>query len=385
MENNTILTNEQVDSLVEVLGESKNETDSLLAQIIKEHENDDNSNAPLEEGFGEYVGDGVILTEGDTDDEFIKFNHFENIDSSLDDIVNDNLKDSLSDRYNLTEEEVIKFSNLIMRFRAGDTSRMFNELPQSLKDMIIEAANEQQIPLVNRQQFYQFMAESLVNELISDAELNALSIDLEKAMQEMIPAPMEMYSEFNKEYIEEEFPRVAEKIKEENPKTANNLLNMREGFINAYTYENMYKLLENNKIVKNIRRCEVLWSRTNTEYLRLAELCKFKLYALADILNSLIKIGYSELQAKRLITLFVYTYTNGVEDYNDEKEYNDIYRNAFANYFEMNINNMAITPDLQSDFSKEIRENLDRLIKFIDRLIAEKDEELSNKKNKKKG
>lgn len=385
MENNTILTEEQVKQITDVLEESKNETDELLAKIEEEHAEEDNSNAPLEEGECTSPVQGAVLPEEDDDDTFLDFNHFENIDAALDDIINDNLKDALASNYDLSDDEVLKFANLIMRVRAGEKFNMFPELPKVLQKQITDMTAEQNIPIPQIAQFHQYMAQSIIDELIHDAELDALSIDLEKAMKELIPAPMEMYSEFNKDYIENEFINVADKIREENPRTADNLLAMRQGFIDAYTYSNMYKVLDNKKIIKNIRRAEVLWSRTNTEYLRIADVCKFKLYSLKDINRALNLIGYSDIESKRVITLFVYTFTDGIEEYTDEKEYNDIYRNSFANYFQVNINNLAITPDLQSDFSKEIRNNLDTLIKKINEVIAEKEAELSNKKSKKRG
>ena len=253
MENNTILTDNQLNEVIDVLGETKNETDTLLAAIEAQHANDDNSNAPLEEGEAVYVSPGTILAEEDNDDNFLDFNHFENIDTAIDDIVNDNLKTALSENYNLSDEEVLKFANLIMRVRADEKFNMFPDLPENLQKYIIDMADEQKIPLTNRQKFYNFTAEMIINELIHDAELDALSIDLEKAMKELIPTPMEMYSEFNKDYIENEFLKVADEIKEKNPKTANNLLAMRSGFIDAYTYSKMYELLNNPKIIKNIR------------------------------------------------------------------------------------------------------------------------------------
>lgn len=383
MENN-ILTENQLDKVIDTLEEAKNETDELLTKIEKEHADDDNSNAPLEEGEAICAAPGTILPEED-DKTFLDFNHFENIDTALDDIVNDNLKEALSSNYDLSDDEVLKFANLIMKVRAGEKDfNMFPELPKVLQQHIVDMTAEQKIPISQIAQFHQYMAKMIIDELIHDAELDALSIDLEKAMKELIPAPMEMYSEFNKDYIENEFLNVAEKIREENPKTADNLLAMRAGFIDAYTYSNMYEVLENSKIIKNIRRAEVLWSRTNTEYLRLANACKFKLYSLNAVAKALVNLGFSDIEAKRILTLFVYTYTNGVEDYTDETVYNDIYRNSFANYFEMNINNLAITPDLQTDFSKQIRKNLDRLCHDINTIMDEKDAELSNKKKKRR-
>lgn len=377
------LTAEELESLVGKLEETNNEANKAICNIEDKYANYDNSNDPLEEGEAEYISNGILM-ESNEKSNILDFNHFESIDSSLDEIIDNNLKDSLAKNYNMSDEEVIKFANLIMRARAEDKTNMYEDLPDQLKNHIKNMADEEHIPIQNRKAFYQFAAESIISELINDAELDALSIDLEKAMKELIPAPMEMYSEFNREYIENEFLKVAEKIKEENPKTADNLLAMRSGFIDAYTYEPMYEAFKKSKIKKNVRRAEVLWNRTDVEYLRLAKICKFHLYSLNDIYKDLMNLGFTDTQAKRIATLFVYTYTDGVEDYHDESTYNDIYRNSFANYFEVNIKNLSINENLLSDFSKEIKENLVKLCDHIDTSIDEKEAELSNKKKNKK-
>lgn len=379
-EGTTILSDEQLNSVIDKLSETKNETDTLLETIELEHSNDDNSDAPLEEGEAEYIGDGILL--GDGDSKVLDFNHFENIDSSLDEIINNNIKENLSENYNMSDEEVIKFANLIMKIRAKEKINIYSELPQSVKAHIDAMVEEQNVPLKDRANVLEYTSKLIIEELINDAELDSLAIDMEQAMKELVPAPLEIYSEFNKDYIENEFLKVAENIKEENPKTAENLLAMRRGYIDAYTYEPMYEVFNNSKIQKNIRRAEVLWSRTNSEYLRLADVCKFKLHSLDSIYKALLKLKFLDYQAKRLITLFVYTYTNGIKDYKSEEEYNDIYRNSFANYFEGNIINLSMTGDLISDFSMQVKDNLVALCDHIDSIIYKKEEELSNKKKK---
>lgn len=379
----TILTDAQVDSLVDVLGESRNETDSLIEEIERMCVDIDNSDAPLEEGEGQYISDGVIMGDGEC--KVFDFDHFKNIDNTIENIINDNIKDNLENNYNLTDEEVIKFANLIMRVRAKEKFNIYNELPKSVQEEIDKMINVQPVALKDLNTVRQYTAKMVIDELIADSELDALSIDLEKAMKELLPAPLEMYSEFNKEYIEEEFLKIAEEIKDENPNTAKNILAMREGYINAYTYENMYEVFKNSKIQKHVRRAEVEWSRTKKEYESVAGVCKFNLYSLADINKSLITLGFTDLEAKRIITLFVYTYTDGITDYKDETQYNDINRNAFANYFEINIKNLAIGETLLSDFSKQIKLNLQYLNDHIDDAMIDLERELSNKKNKKRG
>lgn len=379
-EGTTILSNTQLDSVIDKLSESKNETDALLEKIEEEHANDDNSNTPLEEGETEYIGDGILLETKDSEES--KFSHFENINVSAEDLINNSIKENLSENYDLTDEEVIKFANIITKVRNKEKIKVYNELPESIKIHIDSIVDEQNVPLKDRSNVLEYTAKLIIDELINDAEFDSMAIDMEKAMKELIPAPLEMYSEFNRDYIENEFLKVAENIKEENPKTAENLLAMRHGYIDAYTYESMYETFKNSKILKNIRRSEVLWSRTNTEYLRLADACKFKLHPLDTVYKALLNLNFLEYQAKRIITLFVYTYTNGVENYNSEEEYNDIYRNSFANYFEGNIINLSLSGNILSDFSIQIKDNLVALCDHIDSTIYKKEEELSNKKKK---
>lgn len=377
-----ILTDDQLSQVSKVLEENKNETDSLLEQIEKDHENYDNSNAPLEEGEGQYIGDGIIMGDGESNK--MDFNHFDNIDSNLDDIIEENLKDNLSNNYNISDDEALTFANLILKVRKGENVDIFNNLPKELKEIIINMATEQNIPEDNKEQFLQYASKMFIDTMIKDAELNTLSIDLEKAMKELIPTPTEMYSETNKEYIENEFPKVAEKIKETDPKKAQHLLDMRQGFIDAYTFDPMFKLLDISKVLKNIRRSNKLWNRINNDYTQIAGVCKFNLYSLADLEFALTKINFSKEQARRIISLFVYTYINGITNRKDPDEYNDIYRNSFANYFEANVKNLAISPNLVSDFSKNIKDNLIKLSNHIDDLIAIREDELSNKKHKKR-
>lgn len=390
----SILTNDQLKQITDVLAENKSEADKLLEQIEKEHENDDNSNAPLEEGLVEYNPNG-ILTEVEDDD----FDHFENIDIdniNIDGVIQDNLKTTLGDAFEMNDEEVLAFNNIITRVRNKENFNVYKELPKPLKDYINTLLDEQGIPVKERYQYTAGMAKMFIDELISDAEFDAVSIDLQKALNELVPTPGEMYSETNRDYIENEFLKTVDSINEQlktetDPEKieklnniSKNLLGMRKGYIDAYTYEPMYELFKDFKVLNRVRKADKLWKRVNEDYTKVAGECKFKLYPLDDIRKSLVKIGISEETATRIVSLFVYTYINGIEDFKDENEYNDIYRNSFANYFETNITNLAISNTLVSDFSKEISDNLMNLANHIEQAVTEREKELSNNKKKRR-
>ena len=389
----SILTNDQLKQITDVLAENKNEADKLLEQIEKEHENDDNSNAPLEEGLVEY--NNGILTEVEDDD----FDHFENIDIdniNIDGVIQDNLKTTLGDAFEMSDEEILAFNNIITRVRNNEKFNVYKELPKPLKDYINSLLDEQGIPADKRYQYTAGAAKMFIDELISDSEFDSVSIDLQKALNELVPTPGEMYSETNRDYIENEFLKTVDSINEQlktetDPEKiekltniSKNLLGMRKGYIDAYTYEPMYELFKDFKVLNRVRKADKLWKRVNEDYTKVAGECKFKLYPLDDIRKSLVKIGISEETSTRIVSLFVYTYINGIEDFKDENEYNDIYRNSFANYFETNITNLAISNTLVSDFSKEISENLMNLANHIEQAVTEREKELSNNKKKRR-
>lgn len=380
--NDIILSDSELKSVITTLEENKSENDILFEKIEAETANKDNSNAPLEEGEAEYISDGVLMELNSESD----FSNLENINEKLDDLVNDSIKETISSNYDMTDDEVFNFSNLIISYKNTENKSKFavyNNLPEVIKKQINDMVPTKDLTMKDRFTALEYASRLLLDELISDAELNTLSIDIEEAMKELIPAPLEMYSEFNRDYIENEFITVAEKIKEENPKTAENLLAMRQGYIDSYTHELMYEVFKKSKIQKHIRRAEVEWSRTMTEYARLAGVCKFRLHPLNYIHKCLMRLGFTNIQSKRILTLFVYTYTNNITDYTLEEEYNDIYRNAFANYFEGNIINLTMSETISSEFGKQVKENLIALSNHIDIAIAAREEELSNKKKKK--
>lgn len=372
---NSTLTNEQLDQVVNKLKETRTDNLPVDIEFIDTY---DNSNDPLEEGQGRYISDGVIIE----DDTNIDFDHFENLNINLDKYVDDTIKENVSKNYDLTEEESIKFISAINRVRNNENFNVYDELPEAIKEQINHLVDQQGLQSTQRKMLLSMTAKELVKQIIADSELDSLSLDLEEAMRTLVPTPLEMYSETNREYIENEFPKVAENLKEKYPEKAQNLLNMRDGFIHAYTFETMYESLKNSKIIKNIRRSEVIWNRIDTEYKKVAGVCKFKLYSLSDLVNSLQIVGFTKTQAHRIATLFVYTYTKDIDDYKDSEQYDDIYRNSFANYFEMNIMNLAMSPDLASDFSKNIKNNLVALCEHVDTLISEREAELSNNKKK---
>ena len=359
------ITNQELDMVKEKLSESINETDKLLADIEKKHENDDNSNAKLEEGIAQFINDGTLIGGEELEDD--DFSHFENINAKIDELIENSISENISSNYDLNDEEAIKFANLISNYRAKKNIKVFDELPKVMKEQVINLVKSQppvQPNMITR--MLEFTARAVLDELISDAELDSLSIDLDKAMKELIPDPIEVYSENNREYIEEEFPKVAESIKDKDPVRAENLMAMRQGYIDAYTYEPLYDVINNDsKINKKLRKYDVYWSRVKNDFFAVANLTKFMLYSLDDILKSLMNLGYTEKQAKRIIIVFVHKYSNGV-NLSDEKEYNDIYRNSFANYFENNIMNLAMSDAIKSEFSVTIKDNLHKLCEYID-------------------
>lgn len=376
------LTDDQLKQVVSTLEETKSDTDKELEQIEKESANEDNSNAPLEEGTGQYISDGVIMPINDEEDD--EFSDLDNIDIDVEELLQESIKTEMGNKFDLSDEDTLKFATVINRVRANEDFNVYKDLPDPIKENINKAMDEEGIAKSDRYLYLNNFARMLIEEIISDSEFNALSIDLEKAMGEVLPTPLEMYSETNRDYIENKFLEVAEKIKEEDPTRAQNLINMRLGYIHAYNFDNMYDTLDNTNVINKIRKASKYWNRIDNEYKLLAGKCKFKLYPLNETKNDLIKIGLSKESAEKLCALFVYTYIEDANDITDETIYNDIYRNSFANYFEMNMRNLALMKTPVTDFSKEIKDNIVKLSSYIDKRVSERETELLNNKKKRR-
>ena len=302
----------------------------------------------------------------------------------LEKMIDENIQDVLVDKYGLEGEDAMKFANTIIAIRHNRPVKdLYDTLPEQLRTQIDTVTEQQGVNLpkgMSKKTYKNNLSRVILKDLIHEMEYEA--IDLEKAMNDLVPTPTELYSETNRELIEDKFPEAAEKIKETDPERARKLMDMRQGFIDAYKFEPMYEVLKNTKVIKSVRRCENIWSRIDQQYVKMAGVCKFNLYPLIDIATAISKLGFTETQAKRITTLFVYTYTDGMENFTTKEEYNDIYKNSFANYFEANMINLSISPEMITDFSKIIKENLTNLSNHIDTVISEREAELSNKKKK---
>ena len=137
------LTENQLNEVTNFLEENKNDTDKLLEKIEKEHENDDNSNVPLEEGIGEFIGDGIILeSEDDIDD----FSHLDNIDADLEKLTEEKIKNDLNSKFNLSDEEALQFASIISRIRNNEEFNVYDELPEQLKEYINKSIPKNDIP-----------------------------------------------------------------------------------------------------------------------------------------------------------------------------------------------------------------------------------------------
>lgn len=368
MEKNTI-TETQLESVKEVL--SNNRTDST--------DNIDSTDVDTELLEGEMiVNENGLSSMIDP----VDYSELDKLDEEADKLFEEAVNQRINSQFDLTDEEAIKFAEIINSIRNGKGYN-FNNLPKSVKDIITERLNEEGIPLKDHYMYRNTIGKIFLEEMISNTEIETASIDLEEAMKELMPAPTELYSETNREYIEVKFVEVAEKIKEEDPVRAQRLLDMRKGFIDSYELTPMKELMKDSKIISNIRKCSKLWKRVDKEYKKVAGVCKFTLYPLNHLVECLQRFDVEKESAMRLIALFVYTYTKGIENYKDENEYNDIYRNAFANYFEMNIRNLSTSKNVVTDFSKLVKSNILDLSKELDEIINNRISELETERNKK--
>ena len=163
------LTDDQLKQVVSTLEETKSDTDKELEQIEKDCADEDNSNAPLEEGAGQYVSDGVIMPVND-EDENDEFSNLDNIDIDVEGLLQESIKSEMSNKFDLSDEDTLKFASVINRVRANEDFNVYKELPDSIKENINKTMDEEGIAKSDRYLYLNSFARMLIEEIISDSE-----------------------------------------------------------------------------------------------------------------------------------------------------------------------------------------------------------------------
>lgn len=392
------MTNDEINSLVKMTEESTpeevikmRESVADTSEIEDEEISPEIKNISLDSSYEDLIGqDGELLKESnislfDVDDET---SHLQLSDED----VNDRIKENLDGFLDLPEIEMVEFCNFISKYRRDKDKYpdVFSQLPQTLKTMIINLAIEQHVPFTEHNR----MAKMFLDEIVSQAEMDEVFVDIEKSLNEAlkIPTIADMYSEHTNEVMNVKIPEIIEKIKDTEPENAKMLEDIRGVFQKAYSLCDLKSHYEENARTRKfmrrdwdkfVRFCDEFNLKNSRSKFKMPD-CRSISPALARVFiteehepeSRIAQMNITEKDISKFIILFCRTFSN-----TDPSKLIDA---AYMYYALKNIAMLNLTNETKTDFAVELINNICDIIEFVRTKEEEFDASGATKSNKRK-
>lgn len=298
----------------------------------------------------------------------IDLSKLENIDKSLDELIENNLSDSISSELNLSDEDAIKFAKVLTRVKNNEKFNVYKELPRQIQEMVLKMLDiTNSIDEMKNIKALNHATKILIDQLIADSEMDQLCIEIDKVFDELeLPSFTDLYNDIVDESINVDF----EKAKEQHPESAELIDKMTNGYKAACNFTLMEEALETN--INKIRKAENSFKILNNKYRKSANESKYKLFDMEDIRNDLIRFGYSKETATRLLVAFLITY--------DGTDPNDLFMNTYTFFFENNMKSLYTIGKNATKTGVKLIENTNNFVEKMNKLVNERIEELGSHK-----
>jgi len=279
-ENTTILTDEQVEEISNTLDEAVEESEELKV-VSKLPSNNDQEDHDPEEGEKKYMhvtvnpvtGEHIPVAEvpkneiedDETFEEMVE--RVKNSDIKLDDspFSEEEFKDYLKDNKNetlykeiskdedLDPESIKQLLDVVNRKMKGEEFNLYKTLPDKIRDLINSYCRKGTIPLntPSGNQFRNMIAEQLVEEFISNIELNRIQTDFSKELEEIFDKGTKELSESIVGYTKERsraYREAADKM--EDPEKKAKLVAILDNVDEGYNLETLKEYAKSCKIKK---------------------------------------------------------------------------------------------------------------------------------------
>ena len=361
-----ILTDEQLDNLVEAAAEAREENEKADAYTVDEIEA---IAKPFEEAVEKFeAGEGVEHT----DDEEIEVS---------DKILSKNAIEG----FKLEEEELLNFMTLVGEYKKNKNIRVYPSLPANIQKTVHEVCKKYGLNFKH----YEEIAKTIIDEFISDSEVDAAFSELEDTMAEAgrLPSILDMYSEHAKSIMDKNVPEIIENIKEEFPDKARALEELREYFYHAVKLDLAREEYKNNaRLRKAIRRFDTEYDKVIDEFNYKVSKTSFKNPDACEIVPSLMEtlvyhpqmIATTYMDNREEIPELYATILDMKISESDLKkfailickscenlDYNNNAHAAYLFYLVKNMVSLRFTQEGKTDFAVELINNICDTITFI--------------------
>ncbi len=366
-----ILTEENIDELVEVLSENVNDDIQMLRNLPSNQGVETNT----DDIIAELVPMEAVMTVNPNNGEFVPKNLNDEIsqdaDVNISDIAADesfNLKDvDITEQMiaenkefgDLSDDDSKALFDIIMRYRKGEKFSIYNAFPDSIKSIANKIAYQMN---GNKNS----VAKMILEQFITDMQLDKAFIEFNDAiMKELkLPGLTEIYSDHRQEIMEVKLLESADKIESEYPEKAKLLREISAMYTETYKMNILKNALSNRKnrqFLKDIKNYEKVCRDFNIKY----EKSRFKInnvLMLAPILNRKLPNIYTQEDIMKFVMLFCR------ECY--LKDPNEVLDHVFMYYTIQNILMLdyVVDSDESTPFLKQLLSNICEVIDKIKEL-----------------
>lgn len=354
-ENKTILTEEELDQVVETLN---NNEDPKADALEKAKETDEEEE--LEEGTL-YVSsdlDGQTRILGTEPPETP-------IDASLSDIEDgeflsgthdESIKETFSTVYDISDEEAQQMLELIIKYKNGEKVSYYNLLPDTIKERV---RNEmKQLGATPNPQNLAAFTKMLLDEFISEAKIDEAFADFQASLEKEldIPSMVDMYSSAYRDQMEIKLMDLANTLEESGDvEKAEQVREVSRAYTDAYKFTTVRQFLKTNRKARKRIKDTSKFNRFCDDFDFAAKKSKFRFKSMHLVYNAL-QIAFrlwDEDDAKKVVIMICSAYRL--------KSHENIVDTALMYYTVNNLCMLAHFGTTKTDFGQEIVDNVESL------------------------
>lgn len=370
METNNILTNEQLEEIIntaeqstpeEVINmkESIEKANDIKDEIISEQVNivPDDPSTLLTANNNDYNKSDISLFDMDKD----------TIHNLIEDEFNNSISSSAKDIFDMDEESIINLLQIIKKYKENNNYPVYKNMNPKLQSMVRTISDNSvgNSISVNR------IAKELIQTFIDEAELNQSFIDLDKSLDDVLnmPSIVDMYTEHMEDVMNTKIPEMVKELREinENEK-ADKLEQVKQSFNDAYDLHLLKEKYDSvTRIRKAVRRdyCDIKHYCDDLNYIN--RKTKFMMNDANMLGHALYKIFIDDVSDNEIditvkdIGKFVILLCMSLEGLDRE----DLPQAAYIYYLIKNIVILQHTEESKTDFSIKLINNIKDIIYYI--------------------
>lgn len=372
------LTEDQVESICNVLANNKSKDSELL------------SNLPSNNGVSEAKEDVIEVVQDEADvtidpnsgmrlasDAHVAVVSNGSQRPALSDILNAKVQvkvDTISDKAaeklksslqiiddKLSSEDVTGLIDIINRKKAGEKFNVYNALPDAFKNQVKKLC--MQTGSVNIQTL-NAAANSIVLHFMNELTVDQEFIDFEESLKKELNVTdglMEMFNKRQKELMEEKLLRDADKLQEKFPDKAEMLRKISASFKEAYTFDKWKEALNKNRKFKPKNREMSKYERVFEDFNRKYEHSKFRINNVGLIVNTLDRVLPKEDITNEDIIGFAVSFCKYTVNMSPE----NVDEHTFMYYTIKNILTLDHVDVEESEFSQLLIKNILEIINIL--------------------